>query len=301
MSGKNPLGNGKEPQSYEGINVIVPIGGWQLIKSARAPTSNDKKYPIGSIWVNTATNAAYILTSAPGSWSLFGSSSGGAVNSITGDSGGAELPVAGNFTLAGTSNQITITGSAGTETFSLAGPYTPATYTAHGVLIGEGTSSIVATAAGTNGQVLLGSTGADPAFGTLTTSTGIAFTTGAASLAINVATGGFAVVDQTTSSATLAVQTMYMTDNGASLVTYTLPATAPLGSTIRIVGSSAGGWRIAQNANQKIRLTTQVTTTGTGGSLSSSNANDCVELIASTGGASTVWTVASFAGSLTFV
>ena len=94
---------------------------------------------------------------------------------------------------------------------------------------------------------------------------------------------------------------MYVTDNGASLVTYTLPATAPQGSVIKIVGSSAGGWRIAQNANQKIRLGSQVTTTGTGGSLSSTNTNDCVELIASTGGASTVWTVASFAGSLTFV
>ena len=43
MSGKNPLGNGREPQSYEGINIVVPVGGWQLIKSVRAPTTNDKK------------------------------------------------------------------------------------------------------------------------------------------------------------------------------------------------------------------------------------------------------------------
>ncbi len=301
MSGKNPLGNGREPQSYEGINVVVPVGGWQLIKSARSPTTSDKKYPVGSIWINTTTNAAYILTSAPGNWSLFGSSSGGAINSITGDTGGAELPVAGNFTLAGTANQIAVTGSAGTETFSLIGPYTPATFTAHGVLLGEGTSSIVATAAGTNGQVLIGSTGANPAFGTITTSTGVAFTTGAASLAIDVKTGGFAVVDQTTSSATLAVQTMYITDNGATLVTYTLPATAPQGSVIKIIGSSAGGWRVAQNANQKIRLGASSTTTGTGGSLSSTNSNDCIEMVASTGGASTVWTISSFSGTLTFV
>jgi hypothetical protein len=301
MTGKNPLGNGREPQSYEGLNVIVPIGGWQLIKSTRNPSSNDKKYPIGAIWINTSNNTCWILTSAPGNWSEFAASVAGAIISITGDTGGAELPSAGNFNLLGTANQIAVTGSAATQTFSLVGPYTPATYTAHGVLVGEGTSSIVATAAGTNGQVLLGSTGADPAFGTITTTTGVAFTTGAASLAINVKTGGFAVVDQTSSSATLAVQTMYVTDNGASLVTYTLPATAPQGSVIKVVGSSAGGWRIAQNANQKIRLTSQVSTTGTGGSVSSTNANDCVEMIASTGGASTVWTIASFAGSLTFV
>lgn len=301
MTGKNPLGNGKEPQSYEGLNIVVPAGGWYLIKSVRAPTSNDKKYPIGSIWINTATSTSYQLVATPGVWTILGAAAGGDIQTITGDSGGALLPTAGNINLLGTANQIAVTGAGSTETFSLTGPYTPATYTAHGVLVGEGTSSIVATAAGTNGQVLLGSTGADPAFGTLTTSTGLAFTTGAASLAINVATGGFAVVDQTTSSATLAVQKMYVTDNGSTLVTYTLPATAPQGSVIKIVGSSAGGWRIAQNANQKIRLGSSVTTTGTGGSVSSTNVNDCVELIASTGGASTVWTIASYAGSLTFV
>jgi len=301
MTGKNPLGNSREPQSYEGLNVVVPTAGWQLIKSTRNPTSNDKKYPVGSLWINTSNNTCWILTSAPGNWSEFAASVAGAIISITGDTGGAELPSSGNFNILGTANQIAVTGSAATQTLSLIGPYTPATYTAHGVLLGEGTSSIAATAAGTNGQVFLGSTGADPAFGTLTTSTGLAFTTGAHSLALNVATGGFAVVDQTSSSATLAVQTMYVTDNGSTLVTYTLPATAPQGSVIKVVGSSAGGWKIAQNANQKIKLGSNVSTTGTGGSVSSTNANDCVELIASVGGASTTWTVASYSGSLTFV
>ncbi len=301
MTGKNPLGNSKEPQAYEGNNIIVPVGGWQLIKSGRAPTTNDKKYPIGSIWINTATSTSYQLVTAPGVWTILGAAAGGDIQTLTGDSGGALLPTTGNINILGTANQIAITGAGSTLTASLVGPYTPATYTAHGVLLGEGTSSIAATAAGTNGQLLLGSTGADPAFGTITTSTGLAFTTGAASLAINVATGGFAVVDQTSSTATLAVQKMYVTDNGATLVTYTLPATAPQGSVIKIVGSSAGGWRIAQNANQKIRLGSNVSTTGTGGSVSSTNINDCVELIASTGGASTVWTIASSSGSLTFV
>lgn len=80
MTGKNPLGNGKEPQSYEGINIIVPLGGWRLVKSTRAPTSNDIKYPIGTVWVNTSTNAAYILTSAPGNWQDFTGGSGSFTN-----------------------------------------------------------------------------------------------------------------------------------------------------------------------------------------------------------------------------
>lgn len=68
MSGKNPLGLSNEPQAYEGVNVIVPVGGWRLVKSNRAPTTNDKKYPIGSIWVNTLTSTSYQLVSAPGVW-----------------------------------------------------------------------------------------------------------------------------------------------------------------------------------------------------------------------------------------
>lgn len=66
------------------------------------------------------------------------------------------------------------------------------TLTTHGVLLGEGTSAITATSAGTNGQVLIGSTGADPAFATLTsTDSSITYTTGAHSLDLAVA-GKFA-------------------------------------------------------------------------------------------------------------
>ena len=47
-----------------------------------------------------------------------------------------------------------------------------ATLTAHGVLVGEGTAAINQTTAGTTGQMLLGVTGADPAFGNNPTITG---------------------------------------------------------------------------------------------------------------------------------
>lgn len=301
MSGKNPLGNGREPQSYEGLNIIVPLGGWQLVKSVRAPTTNDRKYPIGTIWIDQTTSTSYQLVTNPGIWAILGTNTGGDIQSLTGDAGGAILPTLGDIVLAGTANQIATTGAGSTITWSLVGPYTPSTYTAHGVLVGDTTNSIVATAAGTDGQVLLAATGADPAFGTITTSTGVAFTAAANALAIDVKTGGYAVVDQTSSSANLAVQTMYVTNNGATLVTYTLPATAPQGSVIEIIGRSLGGWKIAQNANQQIVGPGVNTTTGAGGSLSSSNKNDCVKLVASTGGASTIWTIASSSGSLTFV
>jgi hypothetical protein len=146
----------------------------------RAPTSADVNfYPIGKRWINTATNTEYVLTSISSSanvmsatWTLLGTNTG-ALNTLTGDSGGAISPSAGNITLAGTANQITTIGSGNTITASLIGPYTPATYTAHGVLIGEGTSSVVATTPGTNGQVLIGATGADPAFGAVGVNSGL--------------------------------------------------------------------------------------------------------------------------------
>ena len=64
------------------------------------------------------------------------------------------------------------------------------TLTSHGVLTGAGTGNVVPTAAGTNGQLLTGSTGAAPVFATLT-STGatITPTTGAGTLNLDVASG----------------------------------------------------------------------------------------------------------------
>ena len=107
--------------------------------------------------------------------------------------------------------------------------------------------------------------------------------------------------DVVSGSQQLAVNTTYITDGSSSLVTYTLPATATLGSVIKIIGKSVGGWQIAQNASQQIKLGPSSTTAGTSGSVSSTNANDCLEMVATTGGSSTVWTISNYSGTLTFV
>ena len=235
------------------------------IISKRNPTSLDTGYPIGQIWVNKVSAASYILSSVAAgaaTWNVL-SATAGTIATITGDSGGAESPLSGNFNLLGTANQIAVTGSANTETFSLIGPYTPSTYTAHGVLVGAGTSSIVALTAGSNGQVLLGSTGANPAFGTLTTTSGIAYTTGAGALAIDVKNGGFSVNSVAGTSSALAVRNAYIANN-ASATTFTLPATAAVGEMILISGGTANtaGWVIAQNSGQTIHQANSASTTG---------------------------------------
>jgi hypothetical protein len=59
-----------------------------------------------------------------------------------------------------------------------------ATITDHGVMVGSGTGAVTPLSAGTNGQVLVGSTGADPVFATITDGEGIDTTLGAGTLTI---------------------------------------------------------------------------------------------------------------------
>lgn len=142
----------------------------------------------------------------------------------------------------------------------------------------------------TNGQLIIGSTGATPSPGTLTASTGITITNGAASITI-ASNGANPWVDQTTSSVTMTSNTGYTSDAGASLVTYTVPTTSAIGDWVEINGKGSGLWTIAQASGQQIKISNTATTSGAGGSLSSVNANDCVRLRCIT--ANTIWDVVS--------
>ena len=165
--------------------------------------------------------------------------------------------------------------------------------------MGENNSAIVATTAGTNGQVLVGSTAADPVFATLSSSDGsITFTTGAGTLGLTVTGGGTAWTEVVGTTVALAVNNGYILNN-AGLVTATLPATAILGSVIKIVGKGAGGWLVAQNGGQTIHFGISNTTTGAGGSLASTQRYDCIELVCTT--ADTDFVVRSSIGNITVV
>lgn len=65
--------------------------------------------------------------------------------------------------------------------------------------------------------------------------------------------------------------------NNASRVTLTLPATCTIGDTIAVIGFGAGGWRVAQNANQVIHGNSD-TTVGTSGYIESQARYDTVFL-----------------------
>lgn len=169
--------------------------------------------------------------------------------------------------------------------------------TANNGVLTTGTSGIpVITSLASNGQLIIGSGSGAPAAATLTAGTGISITNAANSITIATVGNGFAWVDVTTATQSLAVQTGYVTDH--TNVTYTLPATANLGDTIKIVGK-LGITTIAQNANQQILMSSASSTVGVTGSINGTNVGDCVELVCVTAGASTVWRGANFVGNWT--
>jgi hypothetical protein len=144
------------------------------------------------------------------------------------------------------------------------------------------------TSSMTNGQVLIGSTGATPVPATITGTAGITVTNAAGSITISGGGGGYTWTEVTGVSQAMAANNGYITNNPA-LVTLTLPATAALGTTISIAGKGAGGWKIAQNAGQEIFFGSSATTIGVTGYLQSTQQFDSIELLCIT--ADTQWTV----------
>jgi hypothetical protein len=134
---------------------------------------------------------------------------------------------------------------------------------------------------------------------TLTAGTGVSIVPGANTITLNATGGGLSwtVVTGTTQAA--AVNNGYIANN-AGTVTITLPATAAVGSIIRVTGiNNATGWLIAQNAGQTIRFGTLATTTGVAGSLQSTATRDAVELLCVV--ANTTFQILSSIGNITVV
>lgn len=75
---------------------------------------------------------------------------------------------------------------------------------------------------------------------------------------------------------TLAANTGYIITD-ASAVTLNMPATVAVGAVFAVVGNGAGGWVVQMNTGQVANLS--ATPTMSGGTLSSSNRYDCIEII----------------------
>lgn len=270
--------------TFSGQGFGTPQG--TSIIANRIPNSNDRvspdgtPYQIGQTWQYKPTGAVYFYNGSYG-WVLIESSTGDIFQVTTSDSN-VVLPSAGNINLSQGTNILT-TGSGSTATIATVATPTftneiLTSSTAHGVVIGQASSALTYTAAGPLNYVLVGQgSSADPIWAPIPDDT---------------------VVDVTGTTQTIAVGTTYISDN-AGLVTFTLPATAPQGSIFAIVGNGAGGWLIAQNDNQGIKLNSSASTIGVTGSVASTNRYNCIKCMATVGGASTIWVVQNSSGTLT--
>jgi len=183
-------------------------------------------------------------------------------------------------------------------------PFTASPITQYDVLLGGSSNTIVSETPSTAGYVLTSNgTAANPTFQTISASGAITTITGnsggpevptsagnfnivgiggvlvTGSLnteTISITGGGLTWVTVTGSTQAMAANTGYV-GNNATLITFTLPATAAVGDTYIIEGLGTGGWTITLNSGQLIHMG-NLATTVTSGSLSSTNQYDSVTI-----------------------
>lgn len=158
------------PASQGGTGLSSPAAHSLLVTNGssaftRLGTAGNGQLPIGSIGSDpvlaTITGGTGItVTNGPGTITIAASGSS-VVETITGNSGGALSPTAGNINVVGTGS-VTTSGTGSTLTAQLTG------LTNHAIQIGAGTATLTQLGAGTTGQVLQTNTTADPTWSTAT-------------------------------------------------------------------------------------------------------------------------------------
>jgi len=107
--------------------------------------------------------------------------------------------------------------------------------------------------------------------------------------------GGLTWSVETGETKQAAIDCGYIVNRGGGM-TITLPSTAAIGSVIEIVGLD-GIWILAQNASEEVFFGNQSTTEGAGGTLTATNAGDCIRIVCIV--ADTDWRVVSSIGNIT--
>jgi hypothetical protein len=152
---------------YLADNATV-AGTWR--RHAFLPASYDFNATTANFGTATITNA---------SWN------GNTIGTAYGGTGLTSFSAA-NYALYSTSSSALVAGTLPVA----AGGSGATTFTANGVLYGDGTNPLGATAAGTTGQVLIGNTGAAPSWGTVSSSLVSSFQTSLSGLTPSTATTG---------------------------------------------------------------------------------------------------------------
>jgi hypothetical protein len=150
----------------------------------------------------------------------------------------------------------------------------------------------------TDGQLIIGSTGAAPVAAQLIAGAGTTISAGPGTITISSTASG----DNWTAisaSQTLSPNNSYLCVAPGGALSLALPAVAAQFTRITVALEDATSFVITQGAGQQIRLGSQLTTAGAAGSLASTAQGDVVSLVCSV--ADTKWIVDSAVGNLTLV
>jgi len=91
----------------------------------------------------------------------------------------------------------------------------------------------------------------------------------------------------------------YVAVSPGGALTFSLPATSPVGSTFTLTLDGATSWQVTQGAGQQIRIANNQTTSGATGTLISTQQGDTIMAVCTV--ANTRWNVIDVIGNITVV
>lgn len=207
----------------------------------RAPASTDYNYLLGQLWIDPSATSGWILadkSSGVATWVAMGSGATGGVVTLTGDSGGALSPTAGNINILGGTG-VSVAGAGSTLTINLTGGgvaidsfvpdagTNPVVPDGTGSITMAGTASQITTTGGLN-TLTFSLPAAITAPGSLTTTTTLAATTTiTAGTGITATTGNIvATAGDVTAGAAVSATTTVTGGTGVTATTGNVTATA---------------------------------------------------------------------------
>jgi hypothetical protein len=300
------MSNARSSRQYLGVRAIQPP---DLTIADRAPAATDIAFLRGQLWLDKTNDASYQFSGT--SWITLGSGTVGAVVSLTGDAGGAIVPVGGNMDVLGTANEIETTGTPGTITWSL-----PSTLIAPGsfeatstVLVGTGLTVTTGGILVSGGDIVLSKSAAAADVAIEVTNSDN--TSGASRAGVEIATGGassgdpylrFEISGVGASTMTLGLDNsasdLFVISNSTAVGTSNaltltqagaLTATTSITATLGAITATNGNV-VLGTAGNKIMSTSTATTTAAG-----ANSFGKVTLV---GGTATIATTSVTAGSI---
>lgn len=284
------MGLSRASRQYLGVRALLPP---DLQYALRNPTSSDKAYVKGTLWLNTASSTAFMWPGT-GDWISLGSGTTGAIVTLTGNTGGAISPVGGNISILGGSG-VTVTGTAGTLTIALTGGgiamdsfvpdagTNPVVPSALGVVTMAGTANQITTTGGVN-TLTFSIPSAFIAPGSIASTTTI--TSGTALVATTTLTAGTGITS-TTGNIVASAGNITATLGSVAAGT-TVTAGTAITATLGNITATNGNIVLTAAGNKMIR--TSVATTTTAGA----NSTGTVVLV---GGTATVSTTSVATGS----